>query len=170
MGALTEAEIFDCLFGNCELAAGHAEDLARNTRRGPIYLRFREELNLVEGACRQASAWREDARWLNVANDIAKARLLAGEWLRGVKVGSGPRRPIPEGERHPLFMKLADNLRKLAHNAAALRDRATNRRGPVLPIVHAAPGVRHRPQRVMLPAGMTKTAGGILVPHGVSLH
>jgi hypothetical protein len=170
MGALTEAEIFDCLLDNCEHAASHSEDLARNTRRGPVYLSFREELRLVEGACRQASAWREDARWLNIANDIAEARKRAGEWLRGVKIGNGPRRAVPEGQRHPLFMKLAENLRALAKQALDLRDRATGKRGAILPVIQAESGVRHRPQRVQLPPGMVTTPGGIIIPHGASLH
>jgi hypothetical protein len=169
MGALTEQEIFDCMRENCAKAAAHCEDLAKRQRRGPVYNLLREELKLIEGCCRQACQWREDARWLNVAKDVAKAHVLAGEWLRGVKVGKGPRRAIPEGERHPLFMKLAEILRNLAKQAEKLKNQRTGRSGMILPLIRD--NFREtRQHRVKLPDGMAMTPGGLIIPHGVSLH
>lgn len=164
MGRLTEREIFNCLTENFRLAADHCVELAKRTRRGPIYTRLREELKLIEGCCRQASAWREDTRWLNIAHVAAEAHRLAGEWLRGVKVGNGPRRKVPEGELHPMFMQLGDWLRARHAEAIALRDRATGRVGMILPIVREGPLRESRQHRVELPPGMTYRPSGLIVP------
>src|SRR6266567_3440125 len=112
MGDLSETEIFDCLASNFRLAAEHCEDLARLPAKGPTYVKFRNELKLIEGAARQAAHWRCDARFLSIGIACAKAHELAGEWLRGIRMPSGGRRPLAKGEIHPSFMTLASFLRK----------------------------------------------------------
>lgn len=164
MGMLTECEIFDCLETNFRLAAEHCEDLARKPRKGPTYRQFREELQLIEGACRQAAAWRSDSRWLRIGMFMGHAHRVAGEWLRGIKARNGQRVKLAEGQMHPLFMKLAENLRSGQKRAQEFRDRATGVVGrPILPEVLPGP---HRETR---PVGYTKTSGGLFVPSGVAV-
>lgn len=158
MGQLTEREIFDCLAVNFRLAAEHCENLARLPRKGQTYIELRKELRLLEGACRQAAAWREDARWLRVGLYMAETHRRAGDWLRGIKQPGGGWRPIAEGQRHPLFMKLAENLRAAQVKAEGLRDRVTGRRGMILPKPFPGP---HRDTR---PVGWTKRASGLITP------
>lgn len=158
MGKLTEIEIFECLSVNFRLAAEHCEDLARLPRKGPTYILLRKELRLLEGACRQAAQWRDDARWLQIGLYMAETHKRAGDWLRGVKQPAGGYRPIPEGQRHPMFLKLADCLRAGERRAESLRIARTGRRGTILPKPLAGP---HRETR---PVGWTKAASGLLVP------
>lgn len=139
MGALTEKEIFDCLVTNFRLAAEDADRLAVAPLKGQIYDRFRRELQLIEGACRQASTWREDTRWLPFGLMIAKAHAMAGDWLRGVKMPDGTRIKIRNGELHPLFAMLAENLRALQIVAERTRTDKTGIRGMILPTTQAAP-------------------------------
>jgi len=160
MGALTETEIFDCLTTNFRLAAEHCEDLARLPRKGPTYRLLREELQLIEGACRQAAHWREDSRWLRIGIYMGEAHRLAGEWLRGIKQPNGARIKIAEGQRHPLFMKLAENLRAGWKRAEEFRTRATGKIGTILPRPLPAP---HRDTR---PSGWNRSPGGLLIPAG----
>jgi hypothetical protein len=167
MGALSEQEIFGCLRENFALAAQHCEDLAKLPRKGPTYRLLREELKLIEGACRQASAWREDTRYLQIGMRMAEAHKRAGDWLRGVKIDKGPRRKIPPGQMHPMFMALSAGLRALAINVEGLRLNRTNRLGMILPKPAYVPrNTSH--SRVMLPIGMSRTPGGLLVPSGVA--
>ncbi len=167
MGALTEPEIFSCLRENFALAAQHCDDLARLPRKGPTYRLLREELLLIEGACRQASAWREDTRWLQIGLRMAEAHQKAGDWLRGVKIGPGPRRRIPPGQMHPMFIALGAALRALALNAENMRLNRTNRVGMILPKPGYAPrNVGH--SRVMLPPGMHRSNSGLILPSGVA--
>src|ERR1700751_4496145 len=65
MGRPTEADIFD-LSENFRLAAEDCEKLARLPKKGRAYTSLRNKLELLEGACRQAVAWRDDARWLHI--------------------------------------------------------------------------------------------------------
>ena len=170
MGALTESEIFDCLKSNMRLAAEHCEDLGRLPRKGPTYRRLREELELIEGCCRQASAWREDTRFLPIALKMAEAHKLAGEWLRGIKVGKGPRRRLPPGQMHPMFMALASALRALAIAVDNLRTKPTGRAGMILPDSVTRPTERRigAPVSVKLPPGMMKAPSGLILPYGSS--
>lgn len=158
MGALTEPEIFDCLSTNFKLAAQLADDLARLPAKGPTYHRFRQTLKLIEGAARQASAWREDARFLSIAFHCSHVHKVAGDWLRGVKMPDGSRRKIPPGELHPLFAKLAEVLRAGHRKAEETRTRATGRIGMILP--RPLPG----PHRDTRPVGWTPSPAGLLVP------
>jgi hypothetical protein len=153
MGALTEAEIFDCLSDNLRTAIDACELLATTPFKGPVYDQLRKALKLCEGACRQASAWREDTRWLPVGLMMEEAHKRAGEWLRGVKGIDGKRRPIPAGEKHPLFVKLAENLRALLKTVDDLRTKQTGRVGMILPEAGAP-----------IFAGMARRESGLLVP------
>ena len=164
MGDLTEREIFDCLETNFRLAAEHCEDLAKLPRKGPTYKKLIEELKLIEGACRQASVWREDTRWLHLGLMMEEAHKRAGDWLRGVAQPSGGRRMIPEGVRHPLFMKLAENLRAGLARAQETRHAATGRIGMILPEVMRAP------HRDTVPVGWTPSMNGsrLIIPAGVA--
>ena len=159
MGALTENEIFSCLSDNFRSAAESCEALARLPKKGPTYLKFRNELKLLEGACRQAAYWRSDSRWLQIGLYMEECHKRAGDWLRGIKQPNGGRRPIPQGKLHPLFVKLAENLRSGQAQADCLRTAKTGTRGPILPKAGPAP---HRDTR---PVGYTKTPGGIIIPN-----
>lgn len=166
MGSLTETEIFDCMAENLRLAIGHARELAVSPRKGPGFIALRAELKLVEGACRQAAVWRQDSRWYPIGMMMEDVHQRAKEWLRGVvDPETGQRRMIPEGVKHPLFSKLADNLEALLAKIDELRTRATGRMGMILP--GSLPGP-HRQTRdaygVLLPDGMSRRDSGVIVP------
>lgn len=162
MAQLTEQEIFDCIGTNAKLAAEHCELLAREKRKGTNYDLLRKELKLIEGACRQAAYFRQDARWLPIGLMMEEAHSRAGEWLRGVRDPiTRNRKKIPEGTLHPLFMKLAENLRALHRQMEDLRTKATGRVGMILPKLQAAP------HRDTVPVGYTKSMGGVLIPESV---
>lgn len=163
MGALTEQEIFDCIADNAKLAAEHCDRLARDPapRRGDTYHQLRTELKLIEGACRQASVWRQDTRWLPIGLMMEEAHKRAGDWLRGAKQ-DGVLIKLAERHHFQCFTKLAENLRGLAVQMEALRTRATGRSGMILPDMLPGP---HRDTR---PTGFRKTQGGILLPGTVS--
>lgn len=159
MARLTEVEIFDCLKTNLRLAAQSCDKLAVSPRKGPTYVKLREELRLVEGACRQAAFWRGgDARWLRIGLFMAEAHKRAGGWLRGEKQPDGTRVRVAAAEMHPLFVKLAANLRAAYVKAEEYRTKRTNRIGPILPIVQPPP---HRETR---PVGYQPSPGGVLMP------
>lgn len=164
MGALTESEIFDCLASNFKLAAEHAADLGKLPKKGPTYIKFRAELKLLEGACRQAAYWRQDARWLRLGLYMEETHKRAGDWLRGYKLPSGVRVTHREGTLHPLFMKLAENLRAAARKSEDFRDRATGRMGMILPKMADGPHRDTRPVPVTLPDGFQKRSSGLIVP------
>ena len=167
MGALTETEIFDCLVTNFRLAAEGADDLARRPFKGEIYDKFRRELQLIEGACRQASTWREDTRWLPIGLMIAQVHSKAGDWLRGIKMSDGTRVKIRDGELHPLFVKLAENLRALHIIATKIRDERTGKLGAILPVMIKGPHRDTRPVGWNAPMADVHphiSKGGILLP------
>ena len=126
MGALTEVEIFDCMYDNLQKAAQHAVDLAKLPAQGPTYQKFREEMLLIEGCCRQASAWREDSRWLGVGMVIAQALARTGNWLRGYRVEGTMGKVFYSRD---LYLMLADNLRGIAKVIEGLRHNATGQMG-----------------------------------------
>ncbi len=157
MGDLTEREIFDCIGANARLAAEHCEQLAKTPREGDTYDHLRTELKLIEGACRQASAWRGDTRWLPLGLAMEEAHSRAGEWLRGVKV-AGQRVRLAERHNFECFTKLAENLRGIHAAMEKLRDQKTGRVGMILPEVQPAPF------RDTRPVGFTRSMGGIILP------
>lgn len=163
MGRLTEIEIFDCLVSNLKAAASDADALSTVPLKGETYDRFRRELSLIEGACRQASVWREDTRWLEIGLMMAEVHRRCGDWLRGIKAPDGTRVKIRNGELHPLFVKVAENLRGFQAKVEALRTRATHRNGMILPVTLAA---AHRDTR---PVGWSPSLVPALSPGGVIL-
>ena len=164
MGQLTEADIFECLSENFRLAAEDCEKLARLPRKGPTYSALRDKLELLEGACRQASYWRQDSRWLDIGLYMAAAHKRAGEWLRGIKAGPGqPRIKIAPGHMHPLFVKLADNLREAHKKAEEFRTKATGKVGTILLVAQRAP------LRDTTPVGWRRPSG-LIVPEGTRIH
>lgn len=164
MGALTEREIFDCMETNLGFAVQHCEDLARLPLKGPTYVKLRENLKLIEGCCRQASAWREDTRWLGVGMTMAEAHKRAGDWLRGDRTPEGARIKLAPGEMHPLFMKLADNLRGLKRVCEQLRHQRVGKLGMILPDMSHGPHRDTRPSRVILPSGMSGPKPRLILP------
>jgi hypothetical protein len=160
MGRLTEPEIFACLSENFVLAAQYCDDLSRLPRKGPSYKALRECLSLIEGAARQAAYWRQDTRWLQIGLYVEEAHKRAGGWLRGYKLPNGQRVTIREGQLHPLFVKLAENLRAGHRKAEQFRTKATGRIGTLLP----KPQRDRGSHRETSPVGYRKSAGGILIP------
>lgn len=157
MGALTEQEIFEALTANLKLAIEHCDDLARLPHKGETYDKLRHELRLIEGCCKQASAWREDTRWLPVGRLMAEAHQKAGGWLRGYKDPlSGQRIKFAPGQQNPLFRMLADNLRGLLKAVDALRTRPTGRLGMILPDMLPGPHRDTRPVHI--------SRGGVILP------
>lgn len=161
MGALTEAEIFGCLSENLRLAAQDADTLATSPRKGQTYDAFRKRLKLIEGACRQAAAWRQDCRWYPVGMQMAKVHATAGAWLRGAK-HEGRRIALTPAEQKERFTKLAAVLRSFHTVAEDLRTKATGRVGMILP--RELPG----PHRDTRPVHISRTPGGIIIPAGVA--
>jgi len=168
MGALTEIEIFDCLATNLRLAAEAAEKLSVRPTGGLIYDRLRRALRLVEGCCKQASTWREDTRWLTFGRQMAECHKRAGDWLRGIKQEDGTRLKIADGQLHPAFVMLADNLRNLLVLAERTRTMRTNRVGMILPKELPGPHRDTRPVGYMPAPKLSR--GGIIIPDSVSLH
>ncbi len=161
--ALSETEVLDCLKSNLRLAAQSCDKLAVSSRKGPTYRQLRDQLRLVEGACRQVAYFRGgDARWLQVGLFMAEAHKRAGDWLRGLKQPDGTRIKVAPGQMHPLFTRLAEVLRSAYSKAEELRTKATNRIGPILP----KPGVP--PHRDTRPAGWNRSPGGLLIPERVN--
>jgi hypothetical protein len=151
MGALTEVEIFDAMYDNLQLAAQHAVDLARLPAQGPTYKKFRDEMLMVEGCCRQASAWREDTRWLQVGLIIADALSRTGNWLRGYRVHGQMGKVFTPRD---LYLKLAENLQGIAKVIEGLRHGATGRMGMILPEIAKEIRTDGRPVQVMSPGGV----------------
>lgn len=166
--ALHEQEIFACLSDDLKSAADHCDQMAVSPQKGPIWRELRDELNRIEGCCRQAAAYREDARWLQHGLTIGKASQLALNWLIGVRVNPGDalRTKLAAKHSHWCFSALAVNLRGLLAICVDLRDQRTGRIGMIVPKPLELPELRHRAQRVVLPAGMVHRPSGLLVPSG----
>ena len=160
MGALTEVEIFDQLNTSFRSAIELCDQLAISPLRGAIYDRFRRQLRLIEGCCKQANCWREDTRWLVFIRLAAECHQRAGDWLRGIPQENGQRIKIAEGQLHPAFVMLADNLRALHKLAEQIRTQKTGRIGMILPELLAAPHRDTRPVGFRAPV----SRGGILLP------
>lgn len=157
MSALTEREIFACLAENFALAAEKCAILAWHPLRGFVYLEFIKELKLIEGACEQASTWREDTRWLRIGMMMAEVHKRAGHWLR-----TSPTKETRDAALKK-FKMLAENLRMFAREAEDLRDRATEKLGMILPDPMPGPHRDTRPVQVITP-------GGVIIPDGMVLH
>jgi hypothetical protein len=148
LGALTEREIFSCMTENLAEAAERCAQLAWHPLRGFVYIQFRKNLKLAEGACRQAAAHREDARWLPIALQLGELHKRCGAWLR-----SSPTTDT-RNQVHPLFKKTAEILLALARQAEDVRDKATNSIGIILPKPLPGPHRDTRPIQVLTPGGL----------------
>lgn len=153
--ALTEIEIFSRLAETLRESEQACRDLAILPQKGPAYDRLRKNLRLVEGCCRQASAWREDTRWLPMGLQMAKAHKMAGDWLRGIQQPDGTRRKLAPGEIHPCFQRLAEILAAAHKVCDSLRHAKTGRRGIILP---ETPNIGRQTNSVLV------RPGGLLVP------
>lgn len=157
MGRLTEREIIDCLHTNIKSAISDCDMLATIPQKGPTYIRLRESLKLIEGACIQMAYWRDgDTRWLKFGDLMEEAHQRSLTWLRN---------------HHPrkLFTLLAHSLRGLQAVAHDLETRSTGQRsGPILPIIGPDPTQRNR--SIVVPRNIEhKTAGGLIIPAGVTV-
>lgn len=140
MSDLTEQEILDCLKTNLRLSAQHCEILAAIPAQGETYEKLREELKLVEGACRQIAHWREDSRWLRLGMQMEVAHQKVWNWVR-------------YKHSRKLFLMFADNLRAALKLADTLETKATGKLGAILPEV--LPLHReNRPVQVVRPSGL----------------
>lgn len=147
MAALTEAEIFDMMTENLKKAAESCDTLAVSPYNGPTYRALRSQLELVEGACRQAAAWRDDTRWLPIGLMMAECHKMSGSWLRGKKDTLTNRRtPLAPTEKHVRFVKLAEKLREIRVIAEKYRTDKTGHMGLIMPDTPSVP-------RLILPPG-----------------
>jgi hypothetical protein len=166
---ITEAEIWDCLRTNFRLAAEHCDDLAKLPAQGPTYQLLLGELSLIEGACRQAAHWREDAGgvtlppgqpgahgfeavrlgetdsagWLDVAHMMGEVHKRCGGWIRG---------------RYPreLFQKMAQVMREMLRQLERRWEQPLRKVGANLPTALPAP------HRDTIPVSMS----GLVLPPG----
>jgi hypothetical protein len=165
MGALTEIEIFSKMTECLRLAAGYCDQLAIDPFKGFVYEKLREELALIEGCCKQASAWREDTRWLYIGLTMAKIHQQAGDWLRGPKI-NGVRLKLNEREKNMNFVALGEYMRQLYKIADELKNKAPPKLGMIVPepVKPFMRDVSEKKYQVKLPASLAKTKGGLLVP------
>lgn len=102
--------------------------------------------------------WREDARWLVLAQLVAFAHERAGDWIR--------RSPSVQMRKaaHPCFQKLSEQLKQMSADVQALRTKRTNRIGPILPEPLPGPHRDTRPVQIALPGGFTRRESGLILP------
>lgn len=148
MTAPTEHQILSKLKHHYRKAAEHCDKLAIVDARGYDYTQLREHLRQIEGCCRQLHYYREDSRWLRVGLFVAEAHKRAGNWLRAT-----PSR-VARNKAHPLFTKLAENLRNGLTAAEHLQNAATGKIGMILPDEPPAPQRESRPVQIRLPSGL----------------
>jgi hypothetical protein len=165
MSNLTEVEIFSCMRENLVLASEHCDQLAVDSLRGPIYQNLRDELELIEGCCKQAAQWREDMRWWPIGQLMGECHKRAGNWLRGYKI-DGENVRLAIGELNQNFIELAKHLRSIIKLVDQTRHNRTGKVGMILPKpVH--PFLREdRKHTVKLSAELRVSKGGILIPSG----
>lgn len=124
-----ENEIINRLKENLRLAAESCDRLSVERSRGSAYVALRDQLELVENCCRQLGYYRGDARWFNMGLLMAEAYRRAGKWMRDKSMP----RTETQNAAHPLFKKLAENLRALLRRAQELETQATGISGLILP-------------------------------------
>lgn len=143
MTVLTEVEIFACMRENLKGAADDCDMIARFPQSGIAFDRMRGRLKLVEGACRQAAHWRQDARWLQPGLKMEQAHQIARTWLH---------RPSVQSKK--LFKGLAAALRKMLADLERLETAPTHRVGMILPKPQPGPLRQGRPVQVVRPSGL----------------
>lgn len=171
MGALTEIEIFDRMDTSLCKAVDHCESLAVIPLKGLTYDALRKELRLIEGCCKQAGVWRDDSRWFPIGLLMAECHKRAGDWLRGIPIPrseGGGRIKLADGEIHPAFKMLADNLRAIRLVVVQTKNKATGRVGMILPEMQKPPTRTQGRQMGWVPPSQV-SAGGIIIPDGARL-
>lgn len=132
---VTESEILSLLHQTFRIAAEHCDALAVLPARGPTYRALCRELQTAENCCRQVAYYRQDTRWLTFGMYMEGAHKRAGNWLRD--------RSMPRTHNsnlaHPLFVKLAENLRYGLERVEELQNKKTGIVGMILPAVKPAP-------------------------------
>ncbi len=124
---VSEREIISCMKENFRLSAECCDLLAVVPARGLVYERLRAHLSLIEGCCRQVAWYRGDTRWLPMGMLMEQAHRRSGNWLRTMP------RTENVNTAHPLFLKLAENLRAGQRMAERLETAATGKLGLILP-------------------------------------
>lgn len=158
-GHVTEAEILSHLKQAFRRSAEHCDALAVLPARGPTYAKLREDLQICENCCRQVAWYRQDARWFHIGLMMEEAHRRAGGWLRDRLMP----RTANSNLAHPLFVRLAENLRHGAKRVEELETRPTGRIGMILPKLRRT--VRTEGRSVQVP---NMTPGGIILPPGVA--
>lgn len=137
MPGLTEQEIFETIHDQFKQAAEECRNIARLNGGYP---QLRRHLNLIEGASRQMSVWREDMRWSAIAAIAARAIHDAPKWIRA--------------KQYLKFIKLAQLLENGGKAAHQLLTKATGRKaGAILPSLQPAPHRENKPVSIILPDG-----------------
>jgi hypothetical protein len=163
---VSEAEILSLLYETFRRSAELCDALAVKPARGPIYRELVSHLGTAENCCRQISYYRQDARWLTIGGLMQEAHKRAGGWLRDRTMP----RTANSNLAHPLFVKLAENLRHGMKRVQELQHRPTGKVGMILPEPLAAPiRTNGRPVAVKTPMPR-RSQGGIIIPDSVALH
>ena len=160
MANVTESEILSLLKEVFRRAAEHCDDLAVLPARGPTYRRLRDDLATAENCCRQVGWFRQDARWFRIGLLMEEAHKRSGGWLRDKSMP----RTVNSNLAHPLFVRLAENLRHGIKRVEELQTMATGRVGMILPKIAKGPD-RMQGRPVQVPR---MTPGGIIIPAGVA--
>ena len=148
-GHVTEHEILSLLRETFLRSAEHCDKLAVLPQRGPTYIKLQKDLQTCENCCRQVAWYREDAHWLRIGLMMAEAHKRAGGWLRD----RGMPRTAVSNLAHPLFVRLAENLRFGAAKALELQTAKTGKVGMRLPKPLPGPP-RTSGRMVQVPSGL----------------
>lgn len=122
---LTEADILDRYEQSLGEADRACQQLGRNADpeylalRSPDYLSLQDSLKLLEGCCRQMSAFRSDARWIKLGVMYARAMRIV--------------RSLFEKQKWQSFREIRPLFRNGLVIMEDLRDKRTGKAGPVLP-------------------------------------
>lgn len=141
-GLLYEREIFDVMKQNLRSAAADCDMIARFPQSGVAFTRMRRSLKLVEGACRQAAQWREDARWLPAGIKMEEAHQIARVWLHR-----------PSAHSKKMFTGLGQVLRQFLREIERLETMKTGKTGSIL-LPHGGEHNFAMPHVAGLPAGL----------------
>jgi len=136
MSDLLEHEILDRMRTSLREAIQASNDLAVRSRGGEAYDRLRDNLALVEGACRQMAMWRGDSRWLPFGMEMAEAHRRAGGWLRGYTKRVGNTVVFiawRAGTLNEAFVKLSAQLAMILDILDKMEKAKTGRVGIILP-------------------------------------
>jgi hypothetical protein len=155
----TEIEVFDLMAHSLRAAADICTRIAWDKKRGFLYMggydrredkRYEgltEHLKDAEGCCRQAFIFHQDYHWSLMSIKLGTAHKMAGRWMR-----SSPTQETRDAA-HRLFLRLADELRKIEYQAERLKTAATGRIGMILPEPLPEPHQREsRPVSIILPS------------------